>query len=181
MRKPATRSVNAPERLVWAVDALALAPADHVLEIGCGTGVAAALVCEKLRRGTLLAIDRSATAISAARKQNRQHIRSGRAEFVTASLQAAKLDGRRFHKIFAFNVGSLRKDGGAELARAAKVLRPNGVLQLFEQPPAAGKTASVAEGWLHALQANGFVVRDVVFHESSPAPVVSVVAALPRD
>jgi ubiquinone/menaquinone biosynthesis C-methylase UbiE len=180
MRKAATRSVSAPERLVWAVDALELSPADRVFEIGCGTGVAASLVCEKLRRGTLLGIDRSATAISTARKQNREHVRSGRAEFVTVSLQAAKLEGRRFHKVFAFNVGSLRKEGSTELARLARFLRPNAQIFMFEQPPAPAKTAGVADGWMHALKANGFVVRDLVFHDLSPAPVVCAVAALAR-
>jgi len=158
---------------------LGLKPADHVLEIGCGTGVAAALVCEKLTRGKLLAVDRSATATAAARKQNREHVKAGRAEFVTASLERAKLERQRFHKIFAFNVGSLRKDGSTEVAALTKVLRRNGALYLFEQPPSAAMTAKVADGWLRVLHENGFVVRDVVFHELTPAPAVCVVAALP--
>ena len=174
------RETRAPERLVWAVDLLDIQPADHVLEIGCGTGAAAALVCEKLERGKLLAIDRSSAAIRAARDNNKKHVRTGRAEFVRTSLQAAKLDRHRFDKIFAFNVGSLRKDTSSELGLLLEALQPNGQLCLFEQPPSAAKTGSVADALLQALSTNGFTVRDIVFHELKPAPVVCLIASIAR-
>ena len=37
-----------PDRLAWAVETMAIGPADRVLEIGCGRGVAVALICERL-------------------------------------------------------------------------------------------------------------------------------------
>jgi trans-aconitate methyltransferase len=166
-----------PPRLAWAVDMLALKPADQVLEIGCGPGVAARLVCERLPRGKLIGIDRSATAIKAARAANQAHLRAGRAEFRTTSLSRAALDGERFHTIFAFNVGALRKPGATDLATLAAHLRPKGQLLVFEQPPSAAMTAGVAEGWLEALKENGFAVRDIVLKELSPAPVVCVIAS----
>ena len=57
------------ERLAWAVDTLAIEPADRVLEIGCGHGVAASLVCERLGSGRLTAIDRSHTMIEMAERR----------------------------------------------------------------------------------------------------------------
>lgn len=77
------------ERLAWAVDTLAIEPADRVLEVGCGHGVAASLVCERLGSGRLAAIDRSHMMIEMAERRNRKHISSGKAIFETVSLEEA--------------------------------------------------------------------------------------------
>jgi trans-aconitate methyltransferase len=55
-----------PERLTWTADLLDVQPADVVLEIGCGSGALAELICTRLSEGHLVAIDRSATLIAAA-------------------------------------------------------------------------------------------------------------------
>lgn len=67
-----------PERIRWAVETLAVQPADRLLEIGGGPGLAASLICELLEGGRLLLIDRSETAIKRSRRWNQKHVASGR-------------------------------------------------------------------------------------------------------
>jgi SAM-dependent methyltransferase len=97
-------------RLRSIVDQLGIQPDDRVLEIGCGHGVAATLVCERLDRGRLTAIDRSAKMIDAARRRNAGYVEQGTAEFLVGSLEEIDLDDRRFDLIFAVPVGLFHRD-----------------------------------------------------------------------
>jgi ubiquinone/menaquinone biosynthesis C-methylase UbiE len=90
------------ERLRKVVDGLAIGPDDRVLEIGCGHGVAATLVCERGAR--LTAVDRSPKMIAAAARRNAAYVEAGRAEFLVGSLEALELGDRRFDRIFAVRV-----------------------------------------------------------------------------
>jgi cyclopropane fatty-acyl-phospholipid synthase-like methyltransferase len=74
-------------RLRTIVEQLEIEPEDRVLEIGCGHGVAATFVCERLDGGRLTAIDRSPKMIEAAKRRNAEHVESGKAEFLIAELE----------------------------------------------------------------------------------------------
>ena len=61
-------------RLLEVVDALPLRPGLRVLEIGCGPGVAARAVAERLTPGFVLATDRSAKAVEQARSAGAERL-----------------------------------------------------------------------------------------------------------
>jgi cyclopropane fatty-acyl-phospholipid synthase-like methyltransferase len=123
---------NASKRLRWAVELLRVAPADRLLEVGCGHGVAVSLVCERLDGGRITAIDRSPKMIEAAKKRNRAHARKVR--FVTASLADADLADEIYDKVFAVHVAALHR-AGDELDVVRRRLAPGGRLYLFSQAP----------------------------------------------
>ena len=116
------------ERLRKVVDGLAIGPADRVLEIGCGHGVAATLVCERLDGGSLTAIDRSPKMIEAAARRNAEHVAAGRAEFLVARLEDADLGERRFDVIFAVRVGLFHREPERAHRLAERWLAPGGTL-----------------------------------------------------
>lgn len=123
------------ERLRSVVEQLEIRPDDRVLEIGCGHGVAATLVCERLVEGLLTAVDRSAKMIEAATRRNAVHVEAGRAEFLVAKLEDLDLGERRFDKIFAVRVGLFHRNPDRAHDIVRRWLAPGGtVVARFDEP-----------------------------------------------
>ena len=123
------------ERLRSVVEQLDIRPDERVLEIGCGHGVAATLVCERLEEGHLTAIDRSVKMIQAATRRNAAYIEAGRAEFLIATLEDLDLGARRFDKIFAVRVGLFHRESKRASGIVEKWLAPGGAVFVFFDPP----------------------------------------------
>ncbi|HEX7745779.1 MAG TPA: class I SAM-dependent methyltransferase [Micromonosporaceae bacterium] len=122
-------------RLQAIVDQLGIRPGDRVLEIGCGHGVAATMVCERLDTGHLTAVDRSAKMIEAARHRNAAYVASGRAEFLVADLENLDLGRRRFDLIFAVRVALFHREPTRARALVEPWLAPGGRMDTFYDPP----------------------------------------------
>lgn len=96
-------------RLAAIVEALPLRPGMRVLEIGCGPGVAARAVLQRIGNGHVLAIDRSAKAIAQATASSRAELASGHLEFRCVSVEDFVLvkGERPYDLAFAVRVGAL--------------------------------------------------------------------------
>jgi ubiquinone/menaquinone biosynthesis C-methylase UbiE len=123
------------ERLRRIVEELDIRPGERVLEIGCGHGVAATFVCERLEGGRLTAIDRSPTMVAAAARRNAAYVEAGTAEFLVAALEDADLGDRRYDTIFAVRVGLFHREPERARALAERWLAPGGRLTAVFDPP----------------------------------------------
>lgn len=118
-------------RLAELVAALPIRPHLRVLEIGCGPGVAARAIADRLTTGHVLAIDRSATAIRQLEARSADHIASGRLSARHVAVEDFTLDDgdEPFDLVVAFRVGALDgrhpRTGDAALARIAAATRPH--------------------------------------------------------
>ncbi len=147
-----------PPRLAWAFHRLAANPAEHLLEVGCGHGVLAGLVAEKLTTGTLTAIDRSKKMIAVAETRNMVHVEAGRISFHTLALADAGLGDGRFDRVFAVNVNLFWVNATRELDRLRSLLKPGADLELFYEPPGMAQVEKVLSLLNGKLEAGGFRV-----------------------
>ncbi len=167
---------RAAERLVWAVETLAVAPGDHILEIGCGHGVAVSLVCAQLDGGSITAIDRSAKMVAMAGTRNAEYVAAGVASFQAASLDQADLGDAQFDKIFAIHVGVfVRGDPARELEIIKGHLAPGGHLYLSYQPLDRRQVTETVATLTAVLTAHDFTITDTLVHDLSSGRTICII------
>ncbi|MBA2308659.1 MAG: class I SAM-dependent methyltransferase [Pseudonocardiales bacterium] len=158
---PARLSV--PDRVRWAVDVLDAKPADMILETGCGPGVAAALVCERLRTGQLLAVDRSPVAVRRTADRNAAHVTSGRLVVRRCELDELVVPAQSFDRAFAINVNLFWvRSPAPELAVLRQAIRPDGMVYLLYGAASPTSTERVTASISTALRVHGFTAVEII-------------------
>lgn len=155
---------RASERIAWAVEQLGPRPGDHVLELGCGHGVALTLIAERLGgQGSVVGLDRSPKMTAAAAERNADAVASGRVRLVTGDVHAADLGEARFDRVLAIHFPPIQRgDPARELAVVARHLAPGGTLHVAFQPHRPAELEAIAEHVRAALAASGFGAGELV-------------------
>lgn len=162
-------------RIAWAVDAMAVAPGDRVLEIGCGHGVAVTLLAERLTAGHVIAVDRSPAMAAAATRRNAAAVAAGRATILPVALADADLGPAPFDKVLAIHVGVFSsRQPGLALDVVARCLAPGGTFHLAYQPLDGATARSSADALVATLGAHGFAVLAVRIEDVEGSPNVCV-------
>jgi ubiquinone/menaquinone biosynthesis C-methylase UbiE len=118
----------------WTVDLLDPKPADHVLELGCGPGLALRKVCARVTGGRVLAIDHSALMVRMARARNRSAIGDGRLELRQGGIELLETIGEQFDLVYSVNVAMFWRDRRGTLETIKRVLKPGGRIASTYQP-----------------------------------------------
>lgn len=145
-----------PDRIRLAVDALDLRADARVLEVGCGTGIAAALLCARVPEGHVTALDRSATAVAHAERRLARWLDAGVADVAERDLAGFHGDGRPYDVVLAINVNVFWTGPAvAEVARLGELLADDGAAHLWFEAPPGADAAGPGERARAALEAGG--------------------------
>ena len=132
------------QRNRWVVALLDVQPADRVLEIGFGPGVA---IAELVRAGAghVYGIDHSDVMLRQASRRNAAAIRAGRVTLLNASADQLPPDlGGPFDVILAVNSLGFWPAPGKRLAELRQRLAPGGRIAIVSQPRCPGATAATS-------------------------------------
>ena len=162
-----------PPRIRWAVDLMDIQPNDNVLEIGCGPGYGAELVCERLETGKLFAIDRSESGVDRTKRRCAKYLEAGRITVRQIDLATLRVPVKRLTKVFAFNVNLFWvRDCTDEVALLHERVVPGGAVYLFYETTQPELVPQIVKKSSEALERAGF--RVAVVDQKAP-PVVGII------
>ena len=155
----------------FVIDQLAVKPNDRILEVGCGSGAASAIVASRASDGFVAAVDISPVMAAQARRRLRKAVAAGRAEVVQAPAEQLPFEDASFtgaYAVFTLHHWADQRQGLSELLR---VLRPGGRLVIAERVHGHGNSngpaasEEVFAGSVSRLTELGFTDVECVEHE----------------
>ena len=162
-----------PARIRWAVDFMDVQPSDHILEIGCGPGAGAELICSRLETGKLFAIDRSESGVDRTKRRCAEYIKAGRLTVRQIDLATLRVPVKRLNKVFAFNVNLFWvRECADEVALLHERVLPGGAVYLFYESSRPEQVPEIVRKASASLTEGGFRVYVV---DSKKPPVVGII------
>ncbi len=172
------------ERNLRTLGILDIQPADQVLEVGFGPGLAVERAVELASRGKVYGIDHSELMLREASRRNAKAIAAGRVDLRLGSTGRLPAFPARFDKVFGVNVYMFWDDPVSVLRSLRAAMKPGGTISLALQPRHKGATnddARVdAERMATSLREAGFDDVRVEMFEMEPVNTACVLGRAPK-
>ena len=118
-----------------AIELLAVAPEDRVLETGFGGGAALAALLQAVHNGHVAGLDPSGSMVSRASAIHRDALAQGRLTLAQGSAEALPWPAGSFSRVLSVNTLYFWRDRGKVLSEVRRVLVPGGRVVLGYRPP----------------------------------------------
>lgn len=110
----------------WTLGHLGIRNVDHVLDIGCGSGLAIKMLSDTVTEGKIIGIDYSPVMLRQAEKRNRQGVREGKIAIHHGNVSQLPFSDDSFDKVCAIETFYFWPDPSENLKEVGRVLRPGG-------------------------------------------------------
>lgn len=110
----------------WTLELMRPAPADVILDIGCGGGRALKRLSPLVPEGKLYGVDYAETAVQCTKEENPTDIASGKLTVVQGSVSALPFPDNTFDKIFSIESYYFWPDLENDVKEILRVLKPGG-------------------------------------------------------
>jgi SAM-dependent methyltransferase len=163
------------DRIRWTLSLLDVKPADRILEIGFGPGIAIDLASRVASDGLVMGIDHSEVMVRQASQRNASAIRDGRVVLKIGSASNPPAAGELFDKIFTINSIHFWPEPVQCLAKLRAALKPGGLIAVTIQPRSTGATDrtthTIGEEIVANLQRAGFSECRLEIRQARPVAV----------
>ena len=114
----------------WAMGFMDIQPTDHVLDVGCGGGMAIQLLAQIAIEGVVVGVDYSEGMVQQALRRNAVAVRDGRVEIRHGNVAALPDDDESFDKVIGVETFYFWPNPVANLREVWRVIKPGGLLAL---------------------------------------------------
>jgi trans-aconitate methyltransferase len=169
----------------WTVALLAIEPADRVLEVGCGPGLALRACSARATEGDVTGLDHSTIMLRQAMRRNAGDVARGHVHLRLGDIDTFKQVAPQFDKAFSVNVIQFVPDKAAFFVALHSVVKPGATVATTYQPrhrnPTRADAIDMAKTIAAAMGLAGFV--DITTEELPlrRVPAVCVLGRTPQD
>lgn len=169
------------DRNRWTVDLLDIQHNDHVLELGCGPGLALEGCLARVTDGLVIGLDHSETMLQQAAARNRAALLAGRLQLRQGRAETLVHSSECFDKIFSVNVVQFLDDRPSLFSTFYDHLKPNGLVATTYMPrgenPSRAKAWQLAETVRQTMETVGFTQIRIEELPLQPVPALCVIGS----